>query len=59
MQQAKIVVAGATGRLGRHVVDVLGAAGHGSLLPGPHAKLAGPTFEEWLTTQPDSGSTGV
>ena len=28
MQQAKIVVAGATGRLGRHVVDVLGAAGH-------------------------------
>jgi uncharacterized protein YbjT (DUF2867 family) len=161
MQQAKIVVAGATGRLGRHVVDVLGAAGHevvpvsrsarvdvitgdglpealkdadaiidvvagpssgqrpateffttaarnmqqageragvaryvvvsiigieksaggygsaklaheqavldpdsepaadGSLLPGPHAKLAGPTFEEWLTTQPDSGSTGA
>jgi nucleoside-diphosphate-sugar epimerase len=101
MQQAKIVVAGATGRLGRHVVDVLGAAGHevvpisrsagvdviigdglpdalkdadaiidivagssseaaadGSLLPGPHAKLAGPTFEEWLTTQPGSGSTG-
>lgn len=22
----------------------------GSLLPGPHARLAGPTFEEWLTT---------
>lgn len=21
------------------------------LLPGPHARLAGPTFEEWLTTQ--------
>jgi hypothetical protein len=35
------------------------AAADGSLLPGPHAKLAGPTFEEWLTTQPDSGSTGV
>jgi nucleoside-diphosphate-sugar epimerase len=130
MQQAKIAVAGATGRLGRHVVDVLSAAGHeavpvsrsagvdvitgdglaaraaesagapipelagpleenlarlarlvaarrgdqvrieevkaadpdseaaanGSLLPGPHARLAGPTFEEWLATQPDSGS---
>ena len=25
------------------------AAADGSLLPGPHAKLAGPTFEEWLT----------
>ena len=33
------------------------AAADGSLLPGPHAKLAGPTFEEWLTTQPDNGST--
>jgi len=32
------------------------AAADGSLLPGPHAKLAGPTFEEWLTTQPDSGT---
>jgi hypothetical protein len=32
------------------------AAADGSLLPGPHAKLAGPTFEQWLTTQPDSGS---
>jgi hypothetical protein len=31
------------------------AAADGSLLPGPHAKLAGPTFEEWLATQPDSG----
>jgi hypothetical protein len=29
------------------------AAADGSLLPGPHAKLAGPTFEDWLTTQPD------
>ena len=28
MQQARIAVAGATGRLGRHVVDVLNAAGH-------------------------------
>ena len=27
------------------------AAADGSLLPGPHAKLAGPTFEEWLTGQ--------
>jgi uncharacterized protein YbjT (DUF2867 family) len=32
------------------------AAADGSLLPGPHARLAGPTFEEWLTTQPDSAS---
>ena len=31
------------------------AAADGSLLPGPHAKLAGPTFEEWLATQPDGG----
>jgi uncharacterized protein YbjT (DUF2867 family) len=28
MQQAKIAVAGATGRFGRHVVDVLSALGH-------------------------------
>ena len=26
--------------------DVLGE--NGGLLPGPHAKLAGPTFAEWL-----------
>ena len=32
------------------------AAADGSLLPGPHARLAGPTFEEWLARQPDSGS---
>jgi uncharacterized protein YbjT (DUF2867 family) len=32
------------------------AAADGSLLPGPHAKLAGPTFEEWLAIQPDSVS---
>ena len=32
------------------------AAADGSLLPGPDAKLAGPTFEEWLTTEPGSGS---
>jgi len=32
------------------------AAADGSLLPGPHARLAGPTFEEWLAAQPDSGS---
>ncbi|MBO0774420.1 MAG: NAD(P)H-binding protein [Actinobacteria bacterium] len=30
------------------------AAADGSLLPGPHAKLAGPTFKEWLLNQPDS-----
>lgn len=24
---------------------------NGALLPGPHATLAGPTFEEWLTHQ--------
>ena len=32
------------------------AAADGSLLPGPHARLAGPTFGEWLATQADSGS---
>ena len=25
---------------------------HGALLPGPHAILAGPTFEEWLAGEP-------
>jgi hypothetical protein len=25
---------------------------HGALLPGPHAILAGPTFEEWLKSKP-------
>ncbi|MBV9447097.1 MAG: protein kinase [Streptosporangiaceae bacterium] len=29
------------------------AAADGSLLPGPHAKLAGPTFEQWLTKPQD------
>ena len=24
----------------------------GALLPGPHARLAGPTFEQWLTSTP-------
>lgn len=28
------------------------AAADGSLLPEPDARLAGPTFEEWLATQP-------
>ena len=28
------------------------AAADGGLLPGAHAKLAGPTFEEWLAAQP-------
>jgi uncharacterized protein YbjT (DUF2867 family) len=27
-------------------------AAAGGFLPGPHAKLAGPTFREWLDTQP-------
>ncbi|TDC97123.1 epimerase [Nonomuraea deserti] len=27
-------------------------AAEGGFLPGPHAKLAGPTFQEWLGTQP-------
>jgi hypothetical protein len=31
------------------------AAADGSLLPGPHATLAGPTFEEWLTTRQAAG----
>jgi uncharacterized protein YbjT (DUF2867 family) len=35
------------------------AAAAGLLLPGPHARLAGPTFEEWLASQPDSGSATV
>jgi uncharacterized protein YbjT (DUF2867 family) len=26
----------------------------GALLPSPHAKLAGPTFEEWLATSPEA-----
>jgi hypothetical protein len=26
----------------------------GALLPGPHATLAGPTFEEWLRDQTDA-----
>ncbi|WP_091107182.1 SDR family oxidoreductase [Micromonospora citrea] len=29
-----------------------GLAAKGAFLPGPHAKLAGPTFEQWLATQP-------
>ncbi|WP_158854879.1 SDR family oxidoreductase [Saccharothrix deserti] len=33
------------------VPDAEYAAG-GGLLPSPHAKLAGPTFQEWLGTQP-------
>jgi hypothetical protein len=27
----------------------------GALLPGPHAVLAGPTFEEWLESAGDLG----
>ncbi|WP_433333465.1 SDR family oxidoreductase [Spirillospora sp. CA-294931] len=29
-----------------------GIAAKGAFLPGPHAKLAGPTFQEWLDAQP-------
>ncbi|GAA3154805.1 NAD(P)H-binding protein [Planomonospora alba] len=46
-------------RRGIKVVGVDGAgmpdadlAANGAFLPGPHAKLAGPTFQEWLDTQP-------
>ncbi|WP_433017626.1 SDR family oxidoreductase [Kribbella sp. CA-294648] len=46
-------------RRGVKVVAVDGAgmpdaelAADGAFLPSPHAKLAGPTFEEWLATQP-------
>ncbi|MET8986616.1 NAD(P)H-binding protein [Nonomuraea wenchangensis] len=46
-------------RRGVKVVGVDGSAmpdaelaADGAFLPGPHAKLAGPTFEEWLDTQP-------
>jgi hypothetical protein len=27
-------------------------AANGGFLPSPHAKLAGPTFQKWLDTQP-------
>jgi uncharacterized protein YbjT (DUF2867 family) len=63
---AKIAVTGATGRVGHHVArrgDPLRVGGRsdpadpaitlyetGALLPGPDAKLAGPTFEEWIRT---------
>lgn len=46
-------------RRGIKVVGVDGAgmpdaeiAANGGFLPSPHAKLAGPTFQEWLDTQP-------
>lgn len=46
-------------RRGVQVVGVDGSgmpdaeiAADGGFLPGPHAKLAGPTFEEWLGSQP-------
>ncbi|MFC9970788.1 SDR family oxidoreductase [Spirillospora sp. NPDC127200] len=46
-------------RRGIKVVDVDGSgvpdaeiAAKGGFLPGPHAKLAGPTFREWLDAQP-------
>lgn len=46
-------------RRGIKVVEVDGSgmpdaelAAAGAFLPGPHAKLAGPTFREWLDTQP-------
>ncbi|TGB10286.1 epimerase, partial [Streptomyces sp. MZ04] len=46
-------------RRGIKVVEVDGSgmpdaetAAAGGFLPSPHAKLAGPTFEEWLNAQP-------
>ncbi|GGS20350.1 hypothetical protein GCM10010252_69570 [Streptomyces aureoverticillatus] len=46
-------------RRGIKVVEVDGSgmpdaeiAAAGGFLPGPHAKLAGPTFQEWLDAQP-------
>ncbi|MGP4098402.1 SDR family oxidoreductase [Nonomuraea sp. KM90] len=36
---------------GSGMPDAETAAG-GGFLPGPHAKLAGPTFQEWLNAQP-------
>ncbi|KAB8189001.1 NAD(P)H-binding protein [Nonomuraea phyllanthi] len=46
-------------RRGVEVVGVDGSgmpdaeiAAAGGFLPGPHAKLAGPTFQDWLDTQP-------
>ncbi len=46
-------------RRGVQVVGVDGSgmpdaeiAAEGGFLPGPHAKLAGPTFQEWLDSQP-------
>ncbi|MFH8370667.1 SDR family oxidoreductase [Streptomyces sp. NPDC018031] len=46
-------------RRGIEVVEVDGSgipdaetAAAGGFLPGPHARLAGPTFREWLDTQP-------
>ncbi|MEV4078485.1 SDR family oxidoreductase [Nonomuraea fuscirosea] len=46
-------------RRGVKVVSVDGSgmpdadlAANGAFLPGPHAKLAGPTFQEWLDAQP-------
>ena len=42
-------MAGATGRVGRPLVEVLEAGGHDVVpMPGPDAVLAGPTFEQWL-----------
>ena len=51
----KIAGAGATGRAGRHLVELLAARGHDivamGLVPGQDAVLAGPTFEEWLVAE--------
>ena len=57
---ARLVAAGRGDQVRIEEVTAAGpdsqAAADGSLLPGPHAKLAGPTFEDWLASQPDSGS---
>ncbi|MEU8058074.1 SDR family oxidoreductase [Microbispora bryophytorum] len=59
----KEIISEAAGLLGaRRGIKVVGVddpglpdaeyAAGGGLLPGPHARLAGPTFREWLATQP-------
>lgn len=52
-ERGKVAVTDATGRVGRHVVDLLdsGLYEQDAQLPGPHATLAGPTFEEWLGSE--------
>jgi hypothetical protein len=54
---SSIAITAAVTRAGRRRVGRMTAVCHRlTPLPGPHATLAGPTFEAWLTTQPDSGN---